>query len=59
MVAFFVWKQLKSPAGADPAAAAAAAGQSEKPLDYMDKGIEISSMASLEEENGAATTTKE
>ena len=56
MVAFFVWKQMKSPAGADPAAAAA--GQSEKPLDYMDKGIEISSMASLEE-NGAATTTKE
>ena len=57
MVAFFVWKQMKSPAGADPAAAAAA-GQSEKPLDNMDKGIEISSMASLEE-NGAATTTKE
>ena len=55
MVAFFVWKQMKSPAGADPAAAA---GQSEKPLDNMDKGIEISSMASLEE-NGAATTTKE
>ena len=53
MVAFFVWKQMKLPAGADPAAAAA--GQSEKP---QDKGIEISSMASLEE-NGAATTTKE
>ena len=44
---------MKLNAGADPAAAAA--GQSAK---FLDKGIEISSMASLEE-NGAATTTKE